>query len=481
MNTILQCLSNCASLRNYFLNNDYYYKAGNNSNDKGIIITRSFVLLLKKLWYESHELCSPEILNTIIINMINGQHKYIDEYLLFLLNNLHDELRFNKLNEEHATVCGIPNKQINNFEQSIIKTVFYSNVETKFTCLKCGYESTSQENKCHLFKIPLFNFWNIKIYFIIPHSDFKLYYFTITLYKRTYASLRKKISEYLQIDYLSFIICKNKNDKLTIITDNNKTISRYTTQLICFQISSRMFYSKLNTQLNDNEYNQQQQQIKPNYELYKNKFSDQSIQNLLEESEICKDECEYKWFDDNKAKYYKVILSARSFDEKYYSFYIVLPIDINDNDLYYELFHMFIYIILKHKKYSNEIIETILHNESDNTKEQNDFIRNLFNESFNVPKALFPFELFIHHNKEHNHIEFNSNISSLYKYFQCEYELLHGIEIVFNEQYISILQTILQETPLFNCDNNSKLSIQLQQCMKYWECSIKKGNECLHC
>ena len=130
-----------------------------------------------------------------------------------------------------------------------------------------------------------------------------------------------------------------------------------------------------------------------------------------------------------------MILSAHSFDESYYSFYIVLPININDNDLYYELFCMFIYIILKHKKYSDENIQTILHNESYNTKEQNDFIRNLFNESFNVPKALFPFEGFIHHNQIHDHIEFNnnSNISSLSKHYQCE------IEIVFNEQYISIL------------------------------------------
>ena len=115
--------------------------------------------------------------------MNNGQYKYIDEYLLFLLNNLHDELRFNKLNDKNIIVCAISNKQINNFEQSIIKTVFYSNVETKITCLKCGYESISQENKCRIFKIPLFDFFNIKIYFIIPHSDFKLYYFTITLYK----------------------------------------------------------------------------------------------------------------------------------------------------------------------------------------------------------------------------------------------------------------------------------------------------------
>jgi hypothetical protein len=46
MNTILQCLSNCTSLRNYFLNNDYYYKAGNNSNDKVIIIRRSFCFCL---------------------------------------------------------------------------------------------------------------------------------------------------------------------------------------------------------------------------------------------------------------------------------------------------------------------------------------------------------------------------------------------------------------------------------------------------
>lgn len=54
MNSVIQCLSNSCSLRDFILTDDYYCKINKNSNSKGEII-EEISKILKHLWFGTNK------------------------------------------------------------------------------------------------------------------------------------------------------------------------------------------------------------------------------------------------------------------------------------------------------------------------------------------------------------------------------------------------------------------------------------------
>ena len=151
MNTALQCLSNCAELRNYFLYG-YPEKDVNNFNVLGFkgLIAFSFENFIKRLWLgEESALNISEYKNAI--NLCNDRFKGYSqqdthEFIIFLIDALHEDL--NRVNnkiyipkEEKDIKDELKSKiEWNNFlrrNQSILVDLFYGLFKSTVTCVEC--------------------------------------------------------------------------------------------------------------------------------------------------------------------------------------------------------------------------------------------------------------------------------------------------------------------------------------------------------
>ena len=106
MNSIIQCLSNTAILRDYFLSNGYVSDI-NKKNPLGFKgdLAQSFAGIIRKLWTPDQTSFSPRQLK----NVIAGKSKHFGgyqqqdshEFMSYLLDGLHEDL--NRVQEKPST------------------------------------------------------------------------------------------------------------------------------------------------------------------------------------------------------------------------------------------------------------------------------------------------------------------------------------------------------------------------------------------
>ena len=166
INSIIQCLSNTPELM-------YYYVSGLYKKDirlsegkkKGFVpgkLSKEFADLLGKMWIDSKKIVNPQDIKYAICDLTNifnnnNQHDS-SEFLMFLLNFLHDEI--NKDKSKGSTSFYEPPKKENESDisasqrfwnlfkkknNSIITDLFYGQIRNITRCLSCGHSVTTFE------------------------------------------------------------------------------------------------------------------------------------------------------------------------------------------------------------------------------------------------------------------------------------------------------------------------------------------------
>ena len=166
INSIIQCLSNTPELM-------YYYVSGLYKKDirlsegkkKGFVpgkLSKEFADLLGKMWIDNKKIVNPQDIKYAICDLTNifnnnNQHDS-SEFLMFLLNFLHDEI--NKDKSKGSTSFYEPPKKENESDisasqrfwnlfkkknNSIITDLFYGQIRNITRCLSCGHSVTTFE------------------------------------------------------------------------------------------------------------------------------------------------------------------------------------------------------------------------------------------------------------------------------------------------------------------------------------------------
>ena len=166
MNSIIQCLSNTPELMFYYISELYKKNLRiSEGKKKGVSIGRlseEFSKLLKKMWIEDKKIENPQeikyAMSDLNYNFNNNNQQDSSEFLMFLLNFLHDEI--NKENIKPGSTFYEPPKRedesdINASQRfwdlfrrknnSIIIDLFYGQLKNYTRCLTCGNSQTTFE------------------------------------------------------------------------------------------------------------------------------------------------------------------------------------------------------------------------------------------------------------------------------------------------------------------------------------------------
>ena len=166
INSIIQCLSNTPELM-------YYYISGLYKNDikisevkkKGYVpgkLSEEFANLLSKMWIDNKKVANPQDIKYAIADLNyefnNNNQQDSSEFLIFLLNFLHDEINREKIKVgsvfyeppkgENETDIAASQRFWNLFRRknnSIIIDLFYGQIKNVTRCLTCGNSVTSFE------------------------------------------------------------------------------------------------------------------------------------------------------------------------------------------------------------------------------------------------------------------------------------------------------------------------------------------------
>ena len=166
MNSIIQCLSNTPELM-------YYYVSGLYKKDikisevkkKGYVpgkLSEEFANLLSKMWIDHQKVANPQELKYAVADLNyefnNNNQQDSSEFLIFLLNLLHDEINREKINAgslfyeppkgENESDINASQRFWNLFRRknnSIIIDLFYGQLKNTTRCLSCGNCMTSFE------------------------------------------------------------------------------------------------------------------------------------------------------------------------------------------------------------------------------------------------------------------------------------------------------------------------------------------------
>jgi ubiquitin C-terminal hydrolase len=166
INSIIQCLSNTPELMYYYVSGIYRKDLKiSEGKKKGFVqgkLTKEFADLLGKMWIENKKVVSPQDVKYSICDLTNifnnnNQHDS-SEFLMFLLNFLHDEI--NKDKSKGSTSFYEPPKKENESDisasqrfwnlfkkknNSIITDLFYGQIRNITRCLSCGHSVTTFE------------------------------------------------------------------------------------------------------------------------------------------------------------------------------------------------------------------------------------------------------------------------------------------------------------------------------------------------
>ncbi|XP_060799876.1 ubiquitin carboxyl-terminal hydrolase 2a isoform X2 [Neoarius graeffei] len=156
MNSILQCLSNTHSLRDYCLHNSYRRDL-NNSNRTNTALMEEFAKLIRTLWTSStSDVIIPSEFKTQIQRyaprFVGNSQQDAQEFLRFLLDGLHNEVnrvtvrpRVATEDFDHLSDDEKGRMMWNRYlarEDSKIVDVFVGQLKSSLTCTECGYCST---------------------------------------------------------------------------------------------------------------------------------------------------------------------------------------------------------------------------------------------------------------------------------------------------------------------------------------------------
>lgn len=156
MNSILQCLSNTQSLRDYCLHNSHRRDLNNNSRTNTALM-EEFAKLIQTMWTSSSsEAVSPSEFKTQIQRFaprfVGYNQQDAQEFLRFLLDGLHNEVnrvtvrpRGNMEDFDHLSDEEKGKKMWAKYlerEDSKIVDLFVGQLKSSLTCSECGYCST---------------------------------------------------------------------------------------------------------------------------------------------------------------------------------------------------------------------------------------------------------------------------------------------------------------------------------------------------
>ncbi|XP_060744305.1 ubiquitin carboxyl-terminal hydrolase 2a isoform X2 [Tachysurus vachellii] len=156
MNSILQCLSNTRSLRDYCLHNSHRRDLNNNSRTNTALM-EEFAKLIQTLWTSStSDAVSPSEFKTQIQRyaprFVGYNQQDAQEFLRFLLDGLHNEVnrvtvrpRANTEDFDHLPDDEKGKKMWSKYlerEDSKIVDLFVGQLKSSLTCTECGYCST---------------------------------------------------------------------------------------------------------------------------------------------------------------------------------------------------------------------------------------------------------------------------------------------------------------------------------------------------
>ena len=157
MNATLQCLSQTKELTNFFLNEKNKERIMNNSiaiqNNNKLDLSPVYYELIKNLWDKKSPKCiSPSIFKNVIEKMNplfkKGQAGDSKDFIIFILEQLHKELKISIKNKSKNNIYQPPNKYdksatfdyfFDNFKEqcSIISDIFFGVTETTKECINC--------------------------------------------------------------------------------------------------------------------------------------------------------------------------------------------------------------------------------------------------------------------------------------------------------------------------------------------------------
>ncbi|KPP73225.1 ubiquitin carboxyl-terminal hydrolase 2-like [Scleropages formosus] len=156
MNSILQCLSNTHSLRDYCLHNAHRRDLNNNTRGNTALM-EEFAKLIQMLWTSSgSEAVSPSEFKTQIQKyaprFVGYNQQDAQEFLRFLLDGLHNEVnrvtvrpRGHGEDLDHLPDDEKGKRMWNRYlerEDSKIVDLFVGQLKSSLTCTECGYCST---------------------------------------------------------------------------------------------------------------------------------------------------------------------------------------------------------------------------------------------------------------------------------------------------------------------------------------------------
>ncbi|XP_062872920.1 ubiquitin carboxyl-terminal hydrolase 2a isoform X2 [Trichomycterus rosablanca] len=155
MNSILQCLSNTHSLRDYCLHNSHRHDLNNNRTNTALM--EEFAKLIQTMWASSGSdaVCPSEFKTQIqryAPRFVGYNQQDAQEFLRFLLDGLHNEVnrvtvRPRATNEDfdHLSDEEKGKKMWSKYlerEDSKIVDLFVGQLKSSLTCTECGYCST---------------------------------------------------------------------------------------------------------------------------------------------------------------------------------------------------------------------------------------------------------------------------------------------------------------------------------------------------
>ena len=233
INTTLQCLSCYWELSNYFLTDKYLAHLNSNSSvDSQGPISRTFSNVIKQLIYGTSKLIDP--LNFLLVLFHSqtmfefGKQQDSQEFLMFLLDALHEELNRVKYkpkieyddnnNIDDDTLNNKDDKEYSQSEwnkyirsnQSLIVDLFYGQFKSEILYTECKHVSRKFELfTCLSLPIsPQDKFYYVKCVFMFYNTNVRKFYLPIPFIhiNNSIMSFRKKISRLINIHPMGFFV-----------------------------------------------------------------------------------------------------------------------------------------------------------------------------------------------------------------------------------------------------------------------------------
>eukprot|EP00057_Strongylocentrotus_purpuratus_P031513 XP_784858.2 PREDICTED: ubiquitin carboxyl-terminal hydrolase 8 [Strongylocentrotus purpuratus] len=162
MNSVVQCLSNTTPLAKYFITDDYLQDINRaNPLGRGGEVAEEFAVVVRANWSGQYRSIAPRDLRDTVTKYVPefrkhvGHHHDSQEFLLFLLDGLHEDLNevkkrqyikeedFSKYPDHEA--AGLSWRNHEKLNRSIIVSLFQGQFKSTVRCLSCNNKSVKFE------------------------------------------------------------------------------------------------------------------------------------------------------------------------------------------------------------------------------------------------------------------------------------------------------------------------------------------------